>query len=144
MVARVQVRDTVARIAAVWPRLASDKHYGLRQEIGGAIMRHADALDLSDLEEGVAMLISSARAQQDDGGPAAPPGPHEVLGCVLAAKRARLADARGGAATRDTSARVTALDCRRASCKGSLMWLPVEGMHYCRDCNTCWPEVRHA
>ena len=30
---------------------------------------------------------------QADGGPSSPPGPHEVVGCILTAQRARLNDA---------------------------------------------------
>lgn len=135
MVARVQVRDTVQRLAGVWPTLR--KRDTLRDEIGRSLMRHADNLDPVDLDEGVAMLVQTARVQQDDGGPAAPPGPGEVLGCVLSARRARVMAARGPAAERPTSAQVSTRTCRRTGCDARpMMYLPSEGAHYCEGCRT--------
>lgn len=134
MVARVQVRDTVQRIAGVWPTLR--KRDTLRDEIGRALMRHADTLDPVDLDEGVALLVQTARVQQDDGGPAAPPGPGEVLGCVLTAKRQRVMAARGPAADRPTSVQDGGRTCRRSGCGAPMMYLPSEGAYYCDGCRT--------
>lgn len=134
MVARVQVRDCIQRIAGVWPSLR--KRDTMRDEIGRGIMAYADRLEPADLDTGVDMLIRTARAQQDDGGPASPPGPGEVLGCILAARRDRLAGVRGSAAERDTSAKDTARACRRSGCGAPLMWLPSEAAHYCDKCRT--------
>lgn len=138
MVARVQVRDTVQRLAGVWPTLR--KRDTLRDEIGRALMRHADNLDPADLDEGVTLLVQTARVQQDDGGPAAPPGPGEVLGCVLSARRARVSAARGPAADRPTSVQDTTNTCTRNGCGHALMYLPSEGAYYCDGCRT----VRYA
>lgn len=134
MVARVQVRDCIQRVAGVWPTLR--KRDTMRDEIGRAIMAHADRLEVSDLDAGVDTLIRTARAQQDDGGPASPPGPGEVLGCILAARRDRLAGERGSATERDTSAQDSGRTCRRPNCGAVLMWLPSEGAHYCDGCRT--------
>lgn len=132
--ARVQVRDAIQRLCGVWPSLG--KRDALRDEIGRAIMQHADTLDLADLDAGLSLLIRSARVRQDDGGPALPPGPGEVVGCILTARRDRTSRARGGAADRDTSARDTGRACGRNGCDGVLMWLPSEGAHYCDGCRT--------
>lgn len=134
MVARVQVRDTVQRLSGVWPTLR--KRDTLRDEIGQALMRHADNLEATDLDEGVTLLVQTARVQQDDGGPAAPPGPGEVLGCVLSAKRARVMAARGPAADRPTSVRDAGRTCRRGGCGSPMMYLPSEGAYYCDGCRT--------
>lgn len=87
MVTRQQVREGITRLVGVWPTLA--RRDALRQEIGHAIMRHAERIDPVDIRQGLDDLIARARAQQDDGGPAAPPGPHEVVGCILSAARVR-------------------------------------------------------
>jgi hypothetical protein len=77
MVTRAEVREGITRLIGIWPTLA--RRDALRQEIGKAV----------DIGKGLDDLIARARAQQNDGGPAAPPGPHEVLGCILAARDAR-------------------------------------------------------
>ena len=87
VVTRQQVREGITRMVGVWPTLA--RRDALRQEIGHAIMRHAERIDPVDIRLGLDDLIARARAQQDDGGPAAPPGPHEVVGCILSAARVR-------------------------------------------------------
>lgn len=88
MVTRREVMDLcVNRMAGVWPGLR--KRVELQREIGAAVMRNAHRLTVDDVSKGMDALVSRARTQQDDGGPAAPPGPHEVVGCILAAARAR-------------------------------------------------------
>lgn len=91
MITKADVRDTVDRLAGVYARLR--KADELRQEIGQALMRHAERLDVADLHAGTTTLIESLPTRASDGGPASPPGPHEVVGCVLIAKRARMKDA---------------------------------------------------
>ena len=91
MVTKADVRDTVDRLVGVYHRLR--KADELRQEIGQALMRHAERLEVADLYAGSNALIESLPTRQADGGPSSPPGPHEVVGCVLTAKRARLNDA---------------------------------------------------
>ena len=91
MVNKAQVRESVDRLAGVYTRLR--KADELRQEIGQALMRHAEKLEGADLHTGVTALIESMPTRQRDGGPSAPPGPHEVVGCILTARNARLNDA---------------------------------------------------
>jgi len=90
MVTRSDVRDVLQRMTGVWTRLKSNDE--LRQEIGHAIMRHAERLERDDLRNGVDAVMLNTRAQQRDGGPAVPPGPHEVVGCILAARERRVRD----------------------------------------------------
>ncbi len=91
VITRDDVRRGIQRLVGVWPPLA--RRDALRQEIGESVMRHAERIDRVDIQHGLDDPIARARARQDDGGPAAPPGPHEVLGCILSAARARdLAD----------------------------------------------------
>ena len=91
MITKADVHDTVDRLAGVYARLR--KADELRQEIGQALMRHAERLEVADLYAGTTALIESMPTMQADGGPSSPPGPHEVVGCILTAKRARLNDA---------------------------------------------------
>ena len=91
MITEQNVRDTVERLAGVYHRLR--KADELRQEIGTALMRHAERLEVADLYAGCNALIESLPTRQADGGPTVPPGPHEVVGCILTAQRARLNDA---------------------------------------------------
>ncbi len=90
MVTRAEVRAAIGRMAGVWPALA--RRDAMRQEIGNAVMRHADKLQPDDLARGMDELLARARGVQDDGGPASPPGPHEVVGCILRAKDERVRD----------------------------------------------------
>ena len=91
MITEQNVRDPVDRLAGVYHRLR--KADELRQEIGQALMRHAERLEGADLYAGSNALIESLPTRQADGGPTVPPGPHEVVGCILTAQRARLDDA---------------------------------------------------
>lgn len=91
MITKADVRDTVDRLAGVYARLR--KADEVRQEIGQALMRHAERLDVADLHAGTTALIESLPTRASDGGPASPPGPHEVVGCVLTARRQRMNDA---------------------------------------------------
>ena len=91
MITEQNVRDTVDRLAGVYTRLR--KADELRQEIGNALMRHAERIEVADLSAGCTALIESMPTRQADGGPSSPPGPHEVVGCVLTAQRERMRDA---------------------------------------------------
>ncbi len=91
MITSADVKESIDRLAGVFPRLR--KEDALRNEIGRALMCNADKLEVSDLHAGCTSMIESMPALQPDGWPTAPPGPHEVVGCVLTAMRARLNDA---------------------------------------------------
>jgi hypothetical protein len=102
---RAEVRQAITRMVGVWPGLG--KRDVLRQEIGEAIMRHADKVQPSDLDEGVRLLITTARTRQDDGGPAQPPGPRDVVGCILSARHDRVERLRDAAPRKDARAGLT-------------------------------------
>lgn len=91
MVNEQDVQQAVKRMQSVWPRVQTTP--GFRAEVVAAVMRHASKLELPDLTDGIDNLIGSRPAAQDTGWAAAPPGPHEVVGCILTAQRARLNDA---------------------------------------------------
>lgn len=89
-ITRNDARDVVTRLAGAYKQLRRDEL--MRDEIGQALMRHADKLTTLDLYAGCTTLIESLPSRSNDGGPATPPGPHEVMGCVLQARRDRVRD----------------------------------------------------
>ena len=91
MVNEQDVQQAVKRLQSVWPRVQTTP--GLRAEMVAAVMRYAGKLESADLTDGVDNLIGSRPAAQDTGWAAAPPGPHELVGCVLAARIERMQNA---------------------------------------------------
>lgn len=91
MINQQDVEQAVKRMQSVWPRVQTTP--GLKAEMVAAVMRHAEKLHPLDLAAGVDSLIESRPAAQDTGWAAAPPGPHEVVGCLLAARATRMQNA---------------------------------------------------
>ena len=89
---RADVRLALSRLTDVWPALA--KRDALRNEMGESIMRHALDLQPQDLDAGLTTLIEQSPTVTASGWITAPPGVHEVVGCILTAKRERLRAAR--------------------------------------------------
>lgn len=89
---RADVRIALGRLTEVWPALA--KRDALRNEMGEAVMRHALDLQPSDLDAGITHLIENTPTVTRSGWITPPPGPHEVVGCILLAKRERQRAAR--------------------------------------------------
>ena len=89
---RADVRIALGRLTEVWPTLA--KRDALRNEMGEAVMRHAVDLQPSDLDAGITTLIEQSPTVTAAGWITSPPGVHEVVGCILTAKRERLRAAR--------------------------------------------------
>ena len=89
---RADVRLALGRLTDVWPALA--KRDALRNEMGESIMRHALDLQPQDLDAGITTLIEQSPTVTASGWITAPPGVHEVVGCILTAKRERLRAAR--------------------------------------------------
>lgn len=91
MVNEQNVQQAVKRMQSVWPRVQTTP--GFRAEVVAAVMRHASKLEMPDLTEGINNLIGSRPGTQATGWAAAPPGPHEVVGCILAARITRIENA---------------------------------------------------
>jgi hypothetical protein len=88
MVTRETVRQAVERMVVVWPMLGSRD--AMRQEIGEAVMAHAERLEPQDVERGMTLLIRTSRTAANDGGPAWPPGVNELVGCILSTRADRM------------------------------------------------------
>lgn len=76
------VGEQIQRLRVLWPVLNSrDQH---TQEIVAAVMRHAHRITADDVRAGFDEAIEGAPTS------GWPPGPHEVIGCVLAARERRV------------------------------------------------------
>lgn len=76
------VGEQMERLRVLWPVLNSrDQH---TQEITAAVLRHAHRLKPEDVQAGFSEAIEGAPTN------GWPPGPHEVIGCVLAARERRV------------------------------------------------------
>lgn len=91
-VIRADVRIALGRLTEVWPALA--KRDAFRNEMGVAVMRHALDLQPQDLDAGITTLLEQSPTVTASGWITAPPGVHEVVGCILTAKRERVRAAR--------------------------------------------------
>lgn len=133
MLSRGDVRQALERVAVVWPLLSSRD--AMRQEIGESIMGYSEVLEPSDLDAGVSLLIKMHPTAAKDGGPAWPPGPNEVTGCVLKARQERLERApRPPEEERVGPREVIGRHCHR--CKSALLYLPPERLLYCDGCRS--------
>lgn len=131
MVEKAIVRHAVERMVVVWPMLGNRDQ--MRREIGEAVMAYADRLEPSDVEIGTTLLIRSSKTAADDGGPAWPPGPNEVIGCILKAR----ADRMEAIAERDAGPVVTGprrVVGKRCRCGGPVDLLAGEGVLRCDTC----------
>lgn len=135
MIGREDVRQAVARVAVVWPSLA--KRDELRQEIGNAVLALSDRLEPIDVERGINLLIRSAPTKANDGGPAWPPGPNEVTGCILKARSGRVDEKPQRVELKNTApVPVTNRRCCREGCMGILEYVATERVLRCQNCNS--------
>jgi hypothetical protein len=118
-----EIMAQAARLRALWPALNSKPE--VTDEIRNAVLRHAGKLVASDVREGFDNVI----AQSPTSG--WPPGPHEVVGCVLRASDARRRDAVPLPELPRTE--VAGQSC--TSCNGPVELIPRERIVYCRACN---------
>lgn len=130
MIERDHVRHAIERMATVWPVLANRAE--MRDEIGRAVMAYADRLEVSDVENGTSLLVRTSKTAAKDGGPAWPPGPSEVTGCILRARADRLDAVRRPDGPMNTGPqRVVGRTCR---CGGLLDYLAPERVLRCDVC----------
>jgi hypothetical protein len=74
---REAISDEFSRLRAIWPGL--NRKPEVLAEVGKAVMAHADKLTPEDVARGFDAVIQASPTS------GWPPGPHEVVGCVLAA-----------------------------------------------------------
>jgi hypothetical protein len=78
---RDEIRSQSGRLVALWPALRNKPD--VVAEIERAVLRHEPRLVTEDITHGFDQVIDNSPTS------GWPPGPHEVLGCVLDARRAR-------------------------------------------------------
>lgn len=117
------IHEQLQRLRALWPALNA-KHE-VTDEITRAIKRHESKLAPEDVVAGFDEVIATSPTN------GWPPGPHEIVGCVLHASRARRSDA-----PRPQYPPRTELVNRQCSkCGGPVALLPTERVVYCGACN---------
>lgn len=133
MIERDDVREAMSRMSDVWPRLKKDER--LRNEIGQAVWRERSRLNPSDITRGVEQLFTVAPTTAKDGGPAWPPGPREVMECVLRARGDRISQQqRDNASNTGKARRLAGRCCAMRGCHGGVDYLPNEQMLVCESC----------
>lgn len=75
------ITEQIQRLRVLWPALNSRPE--TTDEIVGAVMRYAGRLVPADIHTGFDRVIEASPTS------GWPPGPHEVVGCVLQARRER-------------------------------------------------------
>jgi len=77
-----ELATQVGRLQSLWPALKTRHDH--RQEIERAVLRHQSRLTVSDVTHGFDEVIAACPTS------GWPPGPHEVLGCVMSARLRRV------------------------------------------------------
>ncbi len=134
-----ELDQQIARTVTIWPVLKSKPE--TCAEIRNAVLRHRERITAGDITRGFDALVEVS--------PTAgwPPGPHEVVGCVLGAAKTRSRDERATTGEREREApglprtEVVGQSCRQ--CGGVLMLLPEESALYCDACNSVVVHAQH-
>jgi hypothetical protein len=129
MVDTEQVDAIIKRIIGLWPVAKNNAEY--QQTVREMLVAKHEVIQPDDLTAGFRVLAANTRMSRDDGGPAFPPSPGEVLGCVLTAGRNR---AKPKELPRMGLRSVRGQVCRK--CMGPLNFLPGDNVLHCPGCNT--------
>lgn len=124
------VKEQLTRLAGVWPALRNNA--AMLEECERLVLRHKDRLVRSDLEEGISLVIEISPAK------GYPPGPNEVIGCVLRVREERMQAERDAERSeelrRDPPARQQVAG-KFCTCGKRLVLLPEERVLWCEGCN---------
>jgi len=134
MIERDDVLYLVDRITGMWPVIKNNEEH--KKAICDLVWEKRNIVNEHDLNDGYRTLIANSRTSRADGGPAWPPSPSEVLGCVLASASKRKAS--DPAPARDSGAlrRVAGMLCVRPGCHGPIDFIPSESTLWCSKCNS--------
>lgn len=117
------ITEQVQRLRVLWPALNAKPE--VTDEIRRAIMRHEAKLDPSDVVTGFDMVISESPTS------GWPPGPHEIVGCVMRASALRRMDAPAP----QYPPRTELVNQQCSKCGGAVALIPNERVIYCGACN---------
>ena len=129
MISDEDAERLIARVVGLWPVARKNEEY--QSSVRELLIGKREALTPDDLAQGFRLLSLTARTSRDDGGPAWPPSPGEVLGCLLTSARNRAAGNRR--LPRRGSRKVSGRVCRK--CQGELHFLPGDDVLHCAACN---------
>lgn len=128
-----EIRDAIVaefpRLRAIWPGLNGKPE--VLAEVGKAVMVHAERLTPEDVARGFDDVIQASPTT------GWPPGPHEVVGCVLAAATERRTNERAAERRREFEMIAPAREeiiGRSCSCGAPLALLREERAVYCDAC----------
>ena len=135
MIERNDVLYLVDRIVGMWPVIKNNDEH--KKAIAELVWEKRSGITNDDLNNGFRTLIANSRTARADGGPAWPPSPSEVLGCVLSSASKRTSDVPRPA---DDSSpgirRVAGALCVRAGCNGPIDFIRSENVLWCGKCNS--------
>lgn len=117
------ITEQVQRLRVLWPALNGRPE--VTDEIRRAIMRHEGKLDASDVVIGFDTVISESPTS------GWPPGPHEILGCIMRASATRRMDAPAP----QYPPRTELVNQQCSKCGGAVALIPTERVIYCGACN---------
>ena len=128
-----EIREAIVaefpRLRALWPGL--NKKPEVLSEVGKAVMAHADKLAPEDVARGFDALIQASPTS------GWPPGPHEVVGCVLTAAGERRENERTARRRHEFESTAPAryeVSGPPCSCGSPLVLLREERALYCDEC----------
>jgi len=117
------ITEQVQRLRVLWPALNGRPE--VTDEIRRAIMRHEGKLNASDVVTGFDTVISDSPTS------GWPPGPHEILGCIMRASATRRMDAPAP----QYPPRTELVNQQCSKCGGAVALIPNERVIYCGACN---------
>lgn len=126
---REDVSAFLKKMEGMWPILRNNEEH--KEAIVLLLNERASHVGPDDLTAAYRLLVTNARTSNKDGGPAWPPSPQEVLGCVLSAHRERKADVKITIPYYGPR-RVAGRVCRR--CQSGLTLF--ENVLYCESCRS--------
>ena len=129
-VIEVELARQVERLRVLWPQLR--KSSGITDEVEAAVMRHARRITADDVRLGFDDVV--------EGSPSTgwPPGPHEVVGCILAASKSRKRSTDGHEPERELP-RIEVVGRQCPACGKALELMPPERVIMCTACGTLQP-----
>ena len=121
----------IVKMEGMWPILRNNEEH--KKAIVLLLNEKAMHVSADDLTSGYRLLVAHSRTSNKDGGPAWPPSPNDVVGCVLMAHRDRRSAVKISYTNRGPR-RVAGRVCRK--CNGEITFLPGDDVLYCISCRT--------
>ena len=122
----------VSKLEGMWPILKNNEEH--KEAITLILSEKAKHVSPDDFLAGYRLLVQLHRTGRDDGSPAWPPSPTDVLGCVLSAHRDRKSNGVKITTPYRGPRRVAGKVCRK--CQQAIVFHPGDRMLFCPSCRT--------